>query len=276
MAFDDINRDGNILVLDSGNGGKYTLNIIKKVLPNENYIFIEDDLNCPYGQKNKRKLTKISKKIIKKALNLYKIKIIVLACNTLSSACLSSLKKEFSHLPIIPTLPVLKKFKKNTLILCTTATKKYNKQFKTIKGSKKIQVVGFGNLAKKIDDNIDNLDILQPFLNKKLKKYANMDISNVVLGCTHYNLAKKQICNALLQNSEKSYVKLSSNRVKKIFNTKTETKTQVFTKKHRNINFYEASPYVAKQVKQTLKAISLLSNSIAQGKTIYIKTSDLF
>lgn len=275
MALNYKKNNASILVLDSGNGGKYTLKKIKKVLPNENFIFVEDDKNCPYGEKNKQKLKKIAKKLIKNLNFIYNIKLIVLACNTLSSTCLESLTKQFPSIKIIPTLPVIKNFKKPTLIICTKATQKYNLQVKKCKKNKNVFVEGFTDLAKKIDENIKNLDILQPFLDKSLKKYANMNISNVVLGCTHFNLIKKQITKSLIKSSEQSYVKLSGQKVNKIFNNNPNINVKVFMQKCKTLNFYDASGIVAKNVKHYLTQNNLLSTQCYPTATIFVKTSEM-
>ena len=72
----------SILVIDSGNGGKYTLNILIKFLPHENFIFFEDDTNVPYGKKSKKKLQKITQKNLNYLLKNYQIKLVIFACNT--------------------------------------------------------------------------------------------------------------------------------------------------------------------------------------------------
>lgn len=272
-----VSKNGYILVLDSGNGGKYTLKKIKKLLPNESYIFVEDDKNCPYGKKNKQKLKKIAKNLIRKLNFLYQIKIIVLACNTLSSTCLDSLSKQFPDVKIIPTFPVLKNFKKPTLILCTKATKRYNRGLKKYKQNENVFIESFPVLAKKIDENIEDLDKLQPFLDKKLEKYAYLDICNVVLGCTHFNLIKKQISKVLLKNSDEHYVKLSDKRIAKIFKTSEILKvdTIVFSKQPKCLNFYDASMSVAKNIKKHLEQNDLLSTQKYPTATLFVKTSEM-
>ena len=57
-----------ILVIDSGIGGLWTLNKIREVLPNENYLFFMDKTNAPYGNKSEKKLKQISFDIISKMI----------------------------------------------------------------------------------------------------------------------------------------------------------------------------------------------------------------
>ena len=41
-------------IFDSGIGGISILDKLKNMLPNENFIYLADNLNCPYGSKSKK------------------------------------------------------------------------------------------------------------------------------------------------------------------------------------------------------------------------------
>ena len=231
-------KNGWILVIDSGSGGLFTLNKIKAVLPNENYIFYKDIKNCPYGNKTRFKLRKISFKIISDVQEKYTLKMVVLACNTLSSICLSYLQKKFPNLPIIATLPMLDDniLSKPTLILATKNTIKFNRDIRRVKRQKNVYVYGFSDLARRIDDCKKHYENLQPYLDKKMTKFRRKYLVNVVLGCTHFNYIKPQIETAL--------------------------KTRV--------DFYESSESVAIYCEKLLKAIGKKSRKKALGKTLEI------
>ena len=233
-------RKSWILVLDSGNGGLWTLNEIKKLLPNENYIFFMDVLHSPYGNKSTKKLKKIAGNAVQNFLLRFNIKLVVLACNTLSSIAYDFLVQKFQNVPIVKIEPYLnsKKFKnQNTLVLATQNTLRHNQNIKKYRHSKSIFFKGFGNLAKQIDKNSKNLDVLQGYLNFHLRKYKKHNIKNVVLGCTHFNLIKQQICAAL----------------------------------SKNVTFFENSKFVAKQVRLLLIKNHTLSKSKTLGTTLIVK-----
>ena len=75
-------------VFDSGLGGLTVLKELQKILPNEKFIYIGDTAHVPYGNKSKESIYNFSKKIID-YLNTNNIKLIVAACNTVSSTILS-------------------------------------------------------------------------------------------------------------------------------------------------------------------------------------------
>ena len=82
-------------VFDSGIGGLTTLEEIKKILPNEDYIFYADSKNNPYGEKTKEELFKITENIVDKLL-IENVKIIVIACNTATTNCIEHLRNKYS------------------------------------------------------------------------------------------------------------------------------------------------------------------------------------
>ena len=81
----------SIGVFDSGVGGLTVLKSLIAFLPNESYIYIGDNKNCPYGDKTIEELYEYSKRIIEYFIK-QNVKLIVIACNTISSNILE--KKE--------------------------------------------------------------------------------------------------------------------------------------------------------------------------------------
>ena len=77
-------------IFDSGIGGLSILKEINRVLPNENTIYLADNKNCPYGNKDISDIIKLS---LKNASVLIKMncKIIVVACNTATTNAIKDL-----------------------------------------------------------------------------------------------------------------------------------------------------------------------------------------
>lgn len=210
-------------VLDSGAGG---VNVIKQCMKvyGQDFVYLVDNLNCPYGNKEINSLKKI---IIKNIIFLkknYDLDLIILGCNTASSLLdaqdLINLK-----IPIVKTYPDIKsiiKTKKQGLIFATKNTLKMSKYLKYyLKNYNNIKTVCIKDLPKFIDESLalknqKNQEFIikkikKKFVfNKKLKnKYKN--IKNIALGCTHF--------------------KYIENNIKNIFNNK--------------INIFECEPKVA-------------------------------
>lgn len=179
-------KNYSIAFYDSGVGGLSVLSECKKLLPSENFIYLGDNENLPYGNKSVSTLFSIAKKNIC-ILESYGVKAIVLACNTLSTSLYSELSS-FTKVKIIPTFPVyIESILPNSLLICTnrTAKSKYLKPFNNL-----VDILPLCHLASDIENNVFNLEKINlnsHFLHP-LKNY-----NNVILGCTHYSLIKSKI-----------------------------------------------------------------------------------
>lgn len=194
-------------VIDSGVGGASILKEIIKQLPNENYVFVADTLNAPYGDKSSKKIVSFVLEIVRFLVLKRGIKILVVACNTASAIAKESILKEFPNLPCVFVEPPIKtavdKGKKNILILATKRTLKSNKTIKyyeMLAKSKKIKIkkLFIKNLAKFIDDYSNDMNKIDALLKENIK---NKNYDAVVLGCTHYNFVKANI-KRILPNAE--------------------------------------------------------------------------
>ena len=80
-------------IFDSGVGGLSVFREIRKVLPEEKYIYWSDSAHCPYGEKTREyiidRARSITRHLIEKGAD-----IIVVACNTASAYALDVLEKE--------------------------------------------------------------------------------------------------------------------------------------------------------------------------------------
>ena len=94
-------------ILDSGIGGTTVLAEIKKLLPKEDYIYYADNKNNPYGEKTEEEIYKIVDNIVKFLIYDKHCKMIVIACNTATSAAISTLRREYS-VPFVGMEPAVK------------------------------------------------------------------------------------------------------------------------------------------------------------------------
>lgn len=209
-------------IFDSGIGGVTVLKEIIKLLPNCHYLYYSDSFNNPYGDKSKDELLLITRNIVQLLID-KGCKIIVIACNTASAICKDYLRETFD-VPIIAIEPAIKQVfdnntKGKTLVMATKGTiesEKFLKLYHSFSNDNMI-IEAFPGLADLIEQN-KNED-LKTYLQKNLQ-YNN--IKNVVLGCTHYPLIKKEIKEIL-----------------------------------GNVNFFDGSVGVSKRVKEVVKEINL-------------------
>ncbi len=167
---------------------------IKKLLPNEEYYYLADSKNCPYGDKTDEELYTIVTNNVE-FLRDWGAKIIVIACNTATTKCIDKLREDYKDLIFVGTEPAVKLAvstgAKNILILATPGTIKSERLATLLKENQKpgqsIALLSCPGLA----DAIEHDEGVDAKLNELLKNAEQPDV--VVLGCTHYSLIKDKI-----------------------------------------------------------------------------------
>lgn len=182
-----------ICFFDSGIGGATILKEVIKLLPYENYVYYADSINNPYGNKTKKALFEIVSNVVDNLLK-YNPKLIVCACNTATEVVLNDIRKKYKNIIFVGTEPAVKvmhdKYQdKKTIVITTKGTgesKRFKKLFNNYKTTN-CTLIEAPLLAGLIENNKDPY----PYLKELLKDYKNIDV--VVLGCTHFPLAKDAI-----------------------------------------------------------------------------------
>lgn len=187
-------------VFDSGIGGTSVLSAIKELLPNEEYYYLADSKNCPYGEKSDDELYKIVKNNVK-FLKTWGAMIIVIACNTATTRCIEKLREEFKGLPFVGTEPAVKLAAKSDakriLVLATPGTIHSERLETLVQENQKlgqiIDLLACPGLADTIEFNLekDESKIIEKL--DELLKDQSKDYDSIVLGCTHYSLIKPLI-----------------------------------------------------------------------------------
>lgn len=175
-----------IALIDSGIGGISLLKSLVKKYNQENYIYLADNLNMPYGNKSKKWLVSRICELINYLYDNFNIKLVILACNTASS-CLIDINKA-SPVKVIG-LDLNSCVVDNYKILCTRLSSKNYSTLNTYPCSR---------LASVIEDNFFNKPLLNRHIKRTLNK-ANIEESNIILGCTHYELIASEF-KSLLPN----------------------------------------------------------------------------
>lgn len=228
--------------LDSGIGGISVLREVIKILPNEDYFFFSDSVNNPYGDKSDEQIIARCDELTQLMLNEKGCKAIVLACNTASAKAVSYLREKYTDVPIIAIEPAYKMVHDNnpdgfTLVMATRGTlesEKFHKLFYTYynNNTSLLACVGLADLIEQ-----ERTQELREYLECNLKDYKGK-VANVVLGCTHYPLAQKEIADVL-----------------------------------GNVNFFDGSVGVAKQLKRVLSDCDLLSDKTEIGTIEFTDSS---
>ncbi|MBN1898337.1 MAG: glutamate racemase [Spirochaetes bacterium] len=214
-------------VFDSGIGGLTVLKELKKYLPYEDFIYLGDTARVPYGQKSKKIVTKYARQIIDFLLT-KNVKLVVAACNTVSSNSLDILKRTYS-IPIIGVmepgvdLAILSTRNHRVGVIGTRATissKAYKKLLLRKNKGLRIMDMACPLFVPLVEEGWFNNDISLEVARKYLAHFKKNNIDTLILGCTHYPMLipvlKKVLKNTVLINSGVAV----SKKVKNILNLK--------------------------------------------------------
>jgi len=186
-------KSNPIGVLDSGVGGLTVWRELIKMLPLENTIYFADSINCPYGSKTIDEIRRLTFAVVDFLLS-NSCKMILIACNSISSSIINELRKIHPDVPFVGIEPAIKvaasQTKTNNIgVLATQATVKgelYNNTKKNIPDDIKIHVqIGY-NLVELIENGKLDSEKTEETLKKYITPFIESNVDNVVLGCTHY------------------------------------------------------------------------------------------
>lgn len=179
-------------IFDSGVGGLSVFREIRKLLPEERYIYYSDNAHCPYGEKSREYIVDRARTITELLLS-KGVDIIVVACNTATAAAISTLRNEFNVQFIgmePPVKPAAAKTRTGVVgVLATSGTLKAEKYLNT-RGKYAEEVcfvehVGEG-FVELVERGILNGEEAEAIVGKSLIPLLDAGADTIVLGCTHY------------------------------------------------------------------------------------------
>ena len=185
---------------DSGVGGLSVMREALKIMPNENYIYLGDSINAPYGIKSVEEVKNLTFKAVEFLLN-KGVKGIAIACNTATSAAVAELRIKYPDLPLVGIEPALKPAVElhkegKILIMATSMTlkeQKFHRLMKKYEDIAEIVPLPCPGLVEFIEAEKLEGEEVETYLRDKLATYKNDKISSIVLGCTHYPFIKNSL-----------------------------------------------------------------------------------
>lgn len=180
-------------IFDSGVGGLSVFREIKKVLPEEDYIYYSDNANCPYGGKPQEFIIERAKAITEQLLS-EGAEIIVVACNTATAIAVKTLRESYPHIRFIGMEPAIKPAAQLTRsgvigVLATAGTlssEKYLKHKEKYASDIRIaEHVGEG-FVELVERGLTSGELAEETVLKSLQPLLDAGADTIVLGCTHY------------------------------------------------------------------------------------------
>lgn len=188
---------------DSGLGGLTCIPNLMKMLPKERIIYFGDTARTPYGSKAASTIRSFSSQIADFLVN-QGVKMIVIACNTVSATCLSELQKRYPDVPVVGIIqPAAEKIARTCSIMnkigiigtkVTIQSGQYKELVHHINDELDIYETPCPAFVPLIEEGIIQNDIMDLTIKYYMDDFILENrLDTVVLGCTHYPLIRSNI-----------------------------------------------------------------------------------
>ena len=201
-------------VFDSGLGGLTVARAMRTLLPGESITYLGDTARLPYGTKSPSTVYQFSHQCLRFLMSL-KPKLLVVACNTASALALDKLRGDFD----VPVIGVLEPGARAAVeiirarsapadgrigLIATEATIASNAYPATVRLlDPAVQVIGRACplLVPLIEEGREEGDLIVGLaLREYLEPFLALNVSALILGCTHYPIFANAIRETLGEN----------------------------------------------------------------------------
>ncbi len=166
------------------------------LLPDERFIYYGDNKNAPYGDRTEEDILILAENAADFLVN-KGVKTLVVACNTATSASIKVLRERLD-VPVVSVEPAIKPAcalpgTGKVLMLATVATTKLSR-YRALVGRmpdpERVVSIGCSGIVERVEAGITDEDAFDDLLEDKLCPYEGLEVSGIVLGCTHFPFIK--------------------------------------------------------------------------------------
>jgi len=185
-------------IFDSGVGGLTVARAIIDQLPRESIIYLGDTANSPYGTKTIPEVRRLALEVMDQLVEMG-VKMLVIACNSASSAVLRDARERYTEGKGIPVVEVIQPAVRKAVstskngrvgVIGTNATissKSYDDAFAAALNLE-ISSVACPEFVDFVERGETSGEALLEVARGYLQPLKEKDIDTLVLGCTHYPL----------------------------------------------------------------------------------------
>jgi len=208
----DITKDSPIGIFDSGIGGLTVARAVRQALPNENIIYYGDTARVPYGIKSVDTVREYALQITRFLIE-RKVKMILIACNTVSASVNGHIIEAAHPIPVLDVIQAgrdaaLKQMGQNKRIgvigtLATIGSGSYDRALNSVDPEISIFSRACPLLVPLAEEGWVDNEIARKTLEIYLGDFHDRGLESLILGCTHYPLFKDTINEVLQPNPPK-------------------------------------------------------------------------
>lgn len=184
----------NIGVFDSGIGGEAVAKSLRNYFPEAHITTVNDRDNLPYGDKTAHQIRQLTDAAIQPLLG---SDVIVIACNSATTAAIEFLRRKYTDQKFIGIEPMIKPAlnltKTKVIGVCATPATLGSDSYRLLKDrfviDCKVVEPDCSNWAQMIENNDLNNSEVTTVLDEMIANQVDV----IVLGCTHYHWIKELI-----------------------------------------------------------------------------------
>ncbi|HMK57388.1 MAG TPA: glutamate racemase [Dissulfurispiraceae bacterium] len=184
-------------IFDSGIGGLTVFKEVSRMLPFEDIIYLGDTARVPYGIRSAETVARYSFECADFLMG-KRIKVLVVACNTVSAISLNEIRERVP----VPVIGVIEPGAKAAVsatetgrvgVIGTEATIRsgaYSRAIKAIDASVEVYGLACPLFVPLVEEGWTDGEIAKLVAERYLSGLRTFEIDTIVLGCTHYPLLK--------------------------------------------------------------------------------------
>lgn len=193
-------------VFDSGMGGLTVLKAMRSLLPDESFIYLGDTARLPYGTKSPETVKQYAIQMARILVE-RRIKALVIACNTATTAALPHLQAMLPDIPVIGVVApgamaaVQATERQRIAVLATETTiasEAYQKLILQHLPQAQISPKACSVLVALAEEGMVDNAVAKEALKHYLQGIG--DVDTIVLGCTHFPVFRKTLADMLDRN----------------------------------------------------------------------------
>lgn len=187
-------------VYDSGFGGLSVWRELCRLLPHESIIYLGDGKNCPYGGRSREQITSFAMEAMERLVE-EGVKMVVVGCNTATTAAIQALRSRWEDMPIVGLEPAVKPAclttKRGRIAVLATAHSLQSDMFlsttaRYAEGVEVIKIVGEG-FVDIVERGEEHSAKAYDAVRRVVEPLLSRGVDKIVLGCTHYPFLREPI-----------------------------------------------------------------------------------
>ena len=166
---------------------------LRRLLPHESLLYLGDGKNCPYGGRSRREIEGYAIEAVERLVD-EGVKMVVVGCNTATTAAVETLRRRWPDMPIVGLEPAVKPACLTTqsrkIAVLATAHSLSSDMFldtaaRWASDVEVVKVVGEG-VVELVENDMEHTEEAERLVRKAVEPLLGRGVDKLVLGCTHY------------------------------------------------------------------------------------------